>query len=334
MKPFARIVTLLTATGIAGAATALVARRRMIAAIPAELRNPLLYLPLSVSGERSLQFGRSTMPRPAPLRPGVSSRDVTIAGPGGDLKVVVYEREGRTGPSPALLWIHGGGLIMGTADGDNDLCSQLAIELDLVVVSVDYRLAPEHPFPAGLDDCVAALEWMAASSDELGVDHDRLVVGGASAGGGLAACVAQVAHDRGGPPLRLQLLVYPMLDDRTPLRTDLPRTTLVWSPASNRFAWTQYLGHPPAERDDRPYASAARRNDLTGLAPAWIGVGDVDLFHDEDVAYARRLREAGVPVDLHVVPGMYHAADFMAAGAASMQDFRRRMLEAVRTAVA
>ena len=178
---------------------------------------------------------------------------------------------------------------MGTADGDDDLRGQLAVELDLVVESVDDRLAPEHPFPAGLDDCVAALDWLAATADELGVGRDRLVVGGASAGGRLAAGVAQVAHDRGGPALRLQLQVDAMLDDRTPPRADAPTSTLVWSPASNRFVWTQDLGHPPAVRDDRPDASAARRDDLPGLAPAWIGVGDIDLFHDEDVAYARRL---------------------------------------------
>lgn len=334
MRPLRLIVRLLAAAGAAGAVAAIVKRRAAIAAVPAELRNPALFLPISFSNDTALKVARKATLKPSPLRPGVTSRDVTIDGPGGPLRVVVYERTGRDRSAPVggMLWIHGGGLVMGTPEVGNDLCSHLVAELGIVVVSVDYRLAPEHPFPAGFDDCVAALDWLAASTAELGVDPARLAVGGDSAGGGLAACVAQAALDRGGPSLRLQLLQYPMLDDRTPLRTDGP-SAFVWSNASNRYAWTAYLGHAPSEQEAHPYASAARRADLTGLPPAWIGVGDIDLFHAEDLEYAQRLREAGVPVDLHVEPGMYHAADVLAGTSPSMQAFRRRMVDAVGAAI-
>jgi acetyl esterase/lipase len=329
------IVRLLVAAGAAGAVAAIVKRRAAIATVPSELRNPALFLPISFTNDTALKLARKSVLQPAPLRPGVSSRDVTIDGPGGLLRVVVYERTGRDRSEPVggMLWIHGGGLVMGTPEIGNDLCSHLVAELGIVVASVDYRLAPEHPFPAGFDDCVAALDWLAANAAELGVDPQRLAVGGDSAGGGLAACVAQAAHDRGGPSLQLQLLEYPMLDDRTSRRDADTPSAFVWSHGSNRYAWTAYLGHAPSEQESRPYASAARRADLTGLPPAWIGVGDIDLFHAEDVEYARRLREAGVPVDLHIEPGMYHAADVLAAPAPSMQAFRQRMIDAVRTAI-
>jgi acetyl esterase/lipase len=199
------------------------------------------------------------------------------------------------------------------------------------VVAVAYRLAPEHPFPAALDDCYAALHWLNDQADGLAVDRGRVAVGGSSAGGGLAACLAQLAHDLGGPAVCFQLLQYPMLDDRTTLRTGLDAP--VWSPRSNRYGWSAYLGHRVTEPEERPYAAAARRPDLTGLPPAWIGVGELDLFHDEDVAYAARLERAGVACQLHRVPGMYHGADYLVGDAPSMIDLRDRMVAAVGAAV-
>jgi acetyl esterase/lipase len=336
MKPSTWIVRLLAVAGAAGLARYVLDRRKAIAAVAPELRSPALFAPVSFSNAVALDLMRRAPVKPAPLRPGTTVRETTAPSAAGPVRVLVYEPAGRdrnAGPVGGLVWIHGGGLIFGMPEQGHDVCSHLVADLGIVVVSVDYRLAPEHPFPAGLDDCVAALDWLAASADELGVDRDRLAVGGDSAGGGLAACVAQVSVDRGGPSLRLQLLQYPMLDDRTVLRPQSGPSTLVWSQASNRYAWTAYLGHAPAAQEDRPYASAARRADLAGLAPAWIGVGDIDLFHDEDVEYARRLREAGVPVELHVEPGMYHAADMLAATTPSMQAFRKRMIDAVRDAL-
>jgi acetyl esterase/lipase len=236
---------------------------------------------------------------------------------------------GRVEPSAALLWIHGGGLVMGTPEVGNELCSRIVADLGIVVVSVDYRLAPEDPFPAGLDDCYRTLTWIHDNAADLGIDPMGVAVGGDSAGGGLAACLAQFAFDRGGPPICFQLLQYPMLDDRTAARTD--HDALIWTNASNRFAWEAYLGHPAGDPEQRPYASAARRTDLAGLPPAWIGIGEIDLFHDESVDYAERLRAAGVPVDLHVVPGMYHAADRMVPAAPTMTAFVTTMIDALET---
>jgi acetyl esterase/lipase len=269
---------------------------------------------------------------PTPVREGIEVRTEHVTAPdGASIRALVYQRPGRTSPSGALLWIHGGGLIMGTPEVGNDVCSRFADELGIVVVSVDYRLAPEHPFPTGLHDCVAALAWLHQHANDLGVDPARVAVGGDSAGGGLAACVAQVARDRGDLPLCFQLLQYPMLDDRTPLFHELD--AVLWTNASNRFAWTAYLGHAPDLIEERPYASASRRADLSGLPPAWIGIGEIDLFHRESVAYAERLRAAGVGCELDVVPGMYHAAERTAPKAPSMQAFTARMVAALGAAV-
>ncbi len=205
-------------------------------------------------------------------------------------------------PTPALLWIHGGGYVMGTAAVDDKVCSRFARRLGVTVAAVDYRLAPEYPYPAALDDCYSALTWLARASC---VDPARMAIGGGSAGGGLAAALALMARDRGEVAILLQLLVYPMLDDRTVERPNAAHPKLrLWSPSSNRFGWTAYL------RGANPdVAVPARRDDLAGLAPAWIGVGDLDLFHEEDVAYAERLKAAGVPCEIEVIPGAFHGFD-------------------------
>ncbi len=230
-----------------------------------------------------------------------------------------------------MLWIHGGGMIVGTPQFEAMGCGRLARDLGVVVVSPDYRLAPEHPFPAALDDCMATLRWMRDHADELGVDPDRIAVMGASAGGGLSAAVAQRSHDE-GITLRAQVLVYPMLDDRSALRADhAGRGRFGWTPAANRFGWTAYLGREPRMSDAPKYAAPARRTDLTGLPPAWVGVGELDLFYDEDVDYAERLRASGVPCELVTVPGMYHGADGLTPKAAVLQDFRRSVTDHLRT---
>jgi acetyl esterase/lipase len=197
---------------------------------------------------------------------------------------------------------------------------------------VDYRLAPAHPFPAALDDCSTALRWLHAQAGPWGVDPTRVAVGGESAGGGLAAALAQRAHDE-GVDVRFQLLVYPMLDDRTVLAAHQPET-LVWTSPSNRAGWTAYLGHPVRPAEERPYAVPARRADLSGLPPAWVGVGDQDLFLDEDLAYADRLRAAGVGCEVELVPGLYHGAYGLAPGTSAVgEHFRERSVEAVRAAL-
>jgi acetyl esterase/lipase len=321
----------LTLGGLGAAAAAAVLRcHRTLAAVAPDLRTPDLWLPLSVDNRFSLAIGRRLYRRTTEPVAGVTVSQHEI--PGGR-DAFVYEPAGRQRPSGALLWIHAGGTILGRPEGDHALCSRIARDLGIAVVSARYRLAPEHPFPAGLDDCFATLRWVHEQA-ALGVDGARVAVGGASAGGGLAAAVAQRAHDE-GVPVAFQALVYPMLDDRTVLRRDhRGRGRILWTPRSNAYAWACYLGHPPRPDEPRPYAAPARREDLSGLPPAWIGVGELDLFHDEDVDYARRLAKAGVPVDLLVEPGMYHAAEVeLHASVPSMRAFRQAMVDALAGAL-
>ncbi|EWC62403.1 Esterase/lipase [Actinokineospora spheciospongiae] len=330
-----RVLAGLAAIGAGFAAKGLLARHRAVADVAPELRQWTLYLPLSLNSVTLAVFRKQSVPRPRP-HPGVRTEQRTVPAGGGvpAVGVSVHRKEGGRRPGGVVVWIHGGGMVLGSAAASDAWCARLAGELDVLVVNVDYRLAPEHPYPAALDDCYRVLRWVHDNAAELGVDPDRVAVSGKSAGAGLAAALAQRAYDT-GVPVRFQALVYPMLDDRTVLRTDHGnRGAFVWTPAANRFGWTAYLGHPPRVDDDRPYAAPARRTDLTGLPPAWIGVGDLDLFHDEDVDYAHRLRAAGVPCALHVEPGMYHGADGQVAEEVpSMAAFRERLVDALRTAL-
>lgn len=243
-------------------------------------------------------------------------------GPGASVRV---QRPGSaSGPGPALLWIHGGGYVIGNAAQDDGLCQRFSRELGITVGSVDYRLAPEHPYPAALEDCYAALLRLAELPE---VDATRIAIGGASAGGGLAAALALLARDRGEVRPVLQVLSYPMLDDRS---AALPanRDYRLWSPSANAFGWASYLGDA-----DPAVAVPARRDDLAGLAPAWLGVGSLDLFHDEDVAYARRLQEAGVPCALEVVDGAFHGFDLLTPKTGVSQAYFASQCERLRAAL-
>jgi acetyl esterase/lipase len=316
------------------AAAALAARRYLtmrdaLAAVPAEMRSPVLLFTSLPLTQRTLPVIRLLFSLRTKSGPGVSLTERYVGEP--PVRVVVATPVERETAGPAVLWIHGGGMIVGTPQFEARGSGRLARELGVVVVSPDYRLAPEHPFPAALDDCMATLRWMRANADALGIDPDRIAVVGSSAGGGLSAAVAQRSCDE-GITLRAQVLIYPMLDDRTALREDhAGRGRFAWTPASNRFGWTAYLGQDPRLADAPEYAAPARRADLSGLAPAWIGVGDLDLLYDESVDYAARLTAAGVHCELVTVPGMYHGADGVAPKARSMQDFRRGMTDHLRT---
>jgi acetyl esterase/lipase len=319
-----------TVLGAAAALAAIGIGRRVTAlgAVAPELRRPLLLLPLSITNRIVLRVLRLPARYPA-IRDDVRRTEHAVPGAPG-ATAFVFEPAGVRTSDGALLWIHGGGFVGGAAAMDDALCADIAAELGMLVVSAEYRLAPEHPFPAPLDDCFAVLTWLHGRAAEYGVDRSRIAVGGASAGGGLAAAVVQRAVDD-GVPVAFQLLEYPMLDDRTVLRRDDEgRGRFGWTAPSNRFGWTSYLGHAPEESETRPYAVPGRREDLTGLPPAWIGVGELDLFFEEDVEYVRRLEAAGVPCAFVSVPGMYHGADAIARDADSMRRFRARMIDAVR----
>jgi triacylglycerol lipase len=220
----------------------------------------------------------------------------------------------------AVLHVHGGGYVLGSVAIGHAQNMALAGDLDAVVVSLDYRLAPEHPAPAALEDCYAVLCWMVEQAGELGLDPARIAVRGESAGGGLAAALAQLARDRGGPALVHQNLIYPMLDDRTCITAQPEHFgAFVWTPKANAFGWRAMLGSAPGAGTVTDYAAPARTDDLSGLPSAFIGVGALDLFLLEDMDYARRLAEAGVSIELHVYPGAYHGFDVVAEAPVSLR---------------
>ncbi|MFL5352763.1 alpha/beta hydrolase [Archangium sp.] len=293
----------------------------------------------------SIPFNRFILPLmrglqrliPARAPEGITVENVWIPGPPGapDVRVRKYEPPQRAPGSAALLWIHGGGYLIGRPEQSDTVCARFARELGILVVAVDYRLAPEHPFPAPLEDCYAALSWMHAQAGALKIDADRLAIGGDSAGGGLAAALAQLTRDRKQIKPVFQLLLYPMLDDRTATRADHKGTgRYIWTPGSNVLGWTSYLGQAPGAPTTPKHAVPARMEDLTGLPPAWVGVGTLDLFHEEDVAYARRLQASGVPCELHEVPGAFHAFELFAGDAAISRDFIARQVSALKRALA
>ncbi|NDU71557.1 alpha/beta hydrolase fold domain-containing protein [Actinomadura sp. DSM 109109] len=282
--------------------------------------------------EKNLFADMPTSTAPAP----VETRDLTVPGPRNapDVPVRVYTPANRAGPLPGLLHIHGGGFVLGSVDFSSDEATGIAAEVDAVVVSAEYRLAPDHPFPAGLEDCYAALTWTAANAAGLGIDPERLAVGGESAGGGLSAAVALLARDRGGPPLRFQFLGVPELDDRldTPSMrafTDTP----VWNRPNAELSWDYYLGKGVRGTDGvSPYAAPARAEDLSGLPPAYVTTCEFDPLRDEGLNYAQRLIQAGVPTELHHYPGTFHGST-MIANAAITQRMTADRTAALRRAL-
>ena len=267
--------------------------------------------------------GAGITPRVLPVVQRVASLSDVMMRPINGVRATDHEAEGAsvrvyeppaTSAPAALLWVHGGGLVLGSPRMDDQRCSILSAALGITVVSAAYRTAPQHPYPAALDDCAAAWMWLQTHAVGLGIDPQRVVLAGASAGGGLAASLAQRLRDEGAPRPRGQLLVYPMLDDRTAAETSLDGVGhLVWSNISNRTGWTAYLGQPPGRPTAPPYAVPARGNDLADLPPAWIGVGSSDLFATECRTYAQRLRDSGVPVDLVMVQDAPHGFDTLPA---------------------
>ncbi|MEU6134455.1 alpha/beta hydrolase [Nocardioides sp. NPDC047086] len=281
--------------------------------------------------------------------PGMDPVDLTVGGavqveerqvpgPEGapDITLLILRPTAEGAPRPAVYHTHGGGMVVGDRRfGVETFLPQVA-EGNAVVVSVEYRLAPEHPDPAPVEDCYAGLVWTAKNAAELGIDPERIMIAGASAGGGLAAGTALLARDRAFPRLSHQILICPMLDDR--LETHSSRMLDeegVWDRNSNLFGWTALLGERRGGPDVSPYAAPARAEDLTGLPRTYIDTGSAESFRDETLTYARRLSEAGVSVDLHMWGGGFHGFDLMAAhtalsraSVATREEFIRRALEA------
>jgi acetyl esterase/lipase len=290
-----------------------------------DLRRIARIAPKRIVGPRSLPIMRALMASTGRLLSRGASGDVEVISLASGAGVRLFRPAGVTGPAPALLWIHGGGYVIGKAQMDDRLCRRFSARLGITVASVEYRLAPEHPYPIPLEDCYSVLTWLAALP---AVDAGRVAIGGASAGGGLAAALALLARDRGELTPAFQVLVYPMLDDRSAATAENPDYRL-WNTRSNRFGWAAYLG----DADPR-VAVPARRDDLSGLPPTWIGVGTHDLFHDEDLAYAERLTNAGVPCQVEVVPGAFHGFDIVASKAPVSRRFFDSQCDSLRAALA
>jgi len=228
------------------------------------------------------------------------------------VRVRVYQPEDLDSPRPAMLWIHGGGYVLGSIDIEVPMMQRLASAAGCTIVAVEYRLAPEHPFPTPLNDCYAALSWMFQQASQLQIDPQRIAIAGISAGGGLAAALALMARERGEFKPLFQLLLCPMLDDRNQQpSTHFELQGISWSREDNRSGWEAYLGGQFSESLPS-YAVPARAPDLSALPPTYIAVGGLDLFLDEDLAYARRLMEAQVSTELHVFPGAFHGFEFIA----------------------
>jgi acetyl esterase/lipase len=261
----------------------------------------------------------------------------SVPGPDGapEISLLICRPASATTPVAAVYNIHGGGMI----GGDNRTGIQVALDwaqdLQLAVISVEYRLAPETPHPGPVEDCYAGLAWTAAHAPELGIDPDRIVVAGGSAGGGLAAAVALMARDRGGPRLAGQLLMCPMLDDRNDTPSAVQMAGLgVWDRASNDTGWTALLGDARGGPDVPSYAAPARASDLSGLPPAFIDVGSAETFRDEDVAYAGRIWQAGGIAELHVWPGGFHGYAGFAPHAQISQETQAAQLAWLRRLLA
>lgn len=270
-----------------------------------------------------------------PLLPNPIPQERMIPGRNGAPDVRVYVLDAKPGAArPAVLYIHGGGFIMRSAKSALSSVQKISINHDCVVVSVDYRLAPETPFPGALDDNYAALKWLHDHSDELGVDRTRIVVIGESAGGGHAAMLTLAARDRGEIPIKQQILIYPMLDDRTGSAIEVQpwMGRFIWTAKANQLGWSLLLGVPAGSQSVPAGSVPAREENLNGLPPTFIGVGSTDLFANENIDYARRLINAGVAAELYVAPGGFHGFDEMVPESAIAMQFTAAVNAAIRRA--
>lgn len=254
-----------------------------------------------------------------PPNPGVVAENRTIPGPDGapEIRVRIHRPVDQVEILPCFYHIHGGGMIIGSIDTEDVAMAAFVDQVGCVVVSVDYRLAPEHPHPAPVEDCYAGLKWTAEHAAELRIDPERIAVGGESAGGGLSAATVLLARDRGGPKVAFQYLIYPMLDDRnvTPSSKEFAGSWPGWPREMNLLGWKALLGEAAGGTDVSPYAAPTRAQDLSNLPPAYVDCGNLEVFRDEDIEYARRLMQAGVPVEFHCWPGVFHAWELAAPAA-------------------
>ena len=268
-----------------------------------------------------------------PVFENVVSQDHVLNVAGRSVPLRIHRPKGHPGSLPAILWMHGGGFCIGDAEGEDTKMRRFVTEVNCVAVSVGYSLAPEHPWPAAVDDSYAALEWLADNAASLDVDPARVAVTGVSAGGCIAAAVTLMARDRGKIPVAFQLLNYPVLDDRTALKPPPASEVPPWSHQNNVDAWNMYLGHAPGGDGVSEYAAPARARNLSGLPPTYMAVGEFDPLLMENIDYARRLLAAGVATEFHVYPGTFHSFDSFAPQAAVSRRASAEQLDALRRAL-
>jgi len=291
---------------------------------------PVIQLPDDLNVAR--QIPTPSMTSSAEVR--ISERFIT-GGDGQELLIRIYQPEGMNSTKlPVLLWFHGGGYVMGRPNGDDTLCGKFVESAGCVVISPDYRLAPEYPYPAALEDCYATLVWIASGKFELNVDVERIAIGGGSAGGGLTAALALLTRDRVGPSICFEMPLYPMIDDRniTLSSYEVTDKSAVWHRSNNLVAWEMYLGDH-THGDVSPYAAPSRATDLVGLPPTYICVGQLDLFRDEAIDFAAHLAQAGVDVELHVYPGCFHAFEHVVPDAEISRGVKEGYIHALKLAL-
>jgi acetyl esterase/lipase len=303
-----------------------------------ELREALNMMPGGNFTRETLPAMRemmNSMPMsPVPEDPSISVYNKMIPGPEGapEVRVRIYEPVDKKQGRPGLMYIHGGGYFVGAPETADFFCIHAVQEIGCVVVSVDYRLAPETPYPGPLEDCYAALKWFSENAKELGVDQSRIAVAGGSAGGGLTAALCLLARDRKGPAVAFQAPLYPMIDDRniTPSSNEFLDDRF-WNRDKNEFGWRMYLGELYGK--NVPYTAApARAIDLSLLPPAYVCIGELDLFRDETIDYCMRMMQAGVTTELHVFPGCFHGFD-MNLNTEIGRQAEREIIQALKTAL-
>ncbi len=296
---------------------------------------PILEASPVIDLEKDLPSARAIPVAAVSHSASVRTTTCTIKGPETDLLVKIYEpKDEKQERKPGLFWIHGGGYVLGHPDVDDGICERFVLEAKCAVISVDYRLAPEHTYPAAIEDCYAGLKWMADNAETLHIDKSRIAIAGPSAGGGLTAALALLARDRGGPQVMFHMPLYPMIDNRneTPSSFEINTVTMpkAWNRENNQTAWRMYLGELSGEIP--PYAAPARAGDLTGLPPAYTCVGQLDPFRDETLQYVARLMQAGVPVEFHVYPGCFHGFDASSNNAKISEQARKEYIQALKRA--
>ncbi|HEX2912006.1 MAG TPA: alpha/beta hydrolase [Chloroflexia bacterium] len=306
-----------------------------------ELAPILAMIPESRLNKETLEQARASLREmvagtKVPAFPEIEVSEQIIPGPpdSPEVRILLYIPKNMTRPLPALLWIHGGGFVMGSADNEDFNVKNLVTQVGCAAVVVDYRLAPETPHPGPVEDCYAALKWLFTHAKEMGIAPERIAIAGSSAGGGLCAALALLSRDRGEFQIAFELLIHPMLDDRTAVTGDPHPYTgeFIWTNEANYFGWQSLLGKAPGSEDISPYASAARAKDLAGLPPTFISVGSLDLFLEEDLEYARRLTRAGVLTEFHLYPGGFHGFN-MVPTAQITRALQRDIINALKRAL-